>query len=93
MKLLITSRLRSGQTTESVLTQYLESPNRNPPPGVKRLGRWFSVTFGESYVVVETEDAKLVSQWLLQWGGATHEIVPVMDDADVVQLLKTDVKA
>ncbi len=89
MKLLIVSRLRSGETSEHALSRYLESPDRNPPPGVKRLGRWFSITFDMSWVVVETEDVKLVSQWLLHWAGSgTHEVIPVMDDADVVALLK-----
>ena len=88
MKLMITSkRIRSESLTQQ-LQQFLESPHRRPGPGVKMLGRWFTPTFDAIYVLVETEDVKLVSDWLLHWTDfATHEITPVMDDADVAQLL------
>lgn len=88
MKLMITSRRVRSETLAKQLQQFLESPNRRPGPGVKMLGRWFSPTFDVIYVVVETDDAKLVSQWLLQWADfSSYELTPVIDDADVAQLL------
>ncbi len=93
MKLLITSQRITSQTTADQLQQFLESPHRRPGPGVKFLARWFSLTFDLTYVVVETEDVRLVSDWLMNWRAfATYTIAPVMDDADVVQLLNTATK-
>ncbi|MGH8530489.1 MAG: DUF3303 domain-containing protein [Nevskiales bacterium] len=88
MKLLIISKLHVGESAETALTRYLESPDRNPPPGVKRLGRWFSASFDTSYVFVETPDLALLSGWLRQWTEhGAHEIIPVLDDADLAKTL------
>jgi len=88
MKLMITARRARSESLSTQLQQFLESPHRRPGPGVKMLARWFSPTFDVIYVVVETDDARLISEWLLHWTDfATHDITPVIEDADVAQLL------
>jgi len=88
VKLLIVSKLRVKEDPDKTVTRYLESSERNPPAGIKRLARWFSVSFDTSYVVVECADFAAVSAWLRKWGEyATHEITPVMDDADLARSL------
>lgn len=88
MKLLIISRLFPRESSENALTRYLESPDRNPPAGVKRLGRWFSAAFDTGYVFVEAPDLTLVSAWLRKWTEhGTHEVIPVLDDADLAKTL------
>lgn len=50
------------------------------PDEVKVLGTWSSVTQLEGWVVVDTDDSKLLGQWMRHWTNLNvQHVVPIVD--------------
>lgn len=59
-----------------------------PPAGVTMLGRWTSVASDRGFVLAETADAKALYAWVLDWADLlSFEVIPVLDDAEVMEVL------
>ena len=61
----------------------LRDAGRGLPDGLKCVGSWIEANFQRCFEIMECDDARLLQQWVLPWGGvgATFEIVPVVDSA------------
>ena len=60
-----------------------------PPKGAKLLGRWINADFSGGTVLMETDDPKVLTELSLGWTDTMAlKIVPVIEDADFVDVLK-----
>jgi hypothetical protein len=50
------------------------------PDGLKYIGSWIETNFDRCFQLMETDDARLLQQWILDYQGLcmTFEIVPVV---------------
>ncbi len=53
------------------------------PDGLTYIDSWVEPNFGRCFQIMETDDARLLQAWVLQWRGygVTFEIVPVVTSA------------
>ena len=59
-----------------------------PPVGATLLGRWIRADFRGGVVLLESNDAKALTQFSLMWSDVVKlEIVPVVEDQDLVEVL------
>ena len=60
-----------------------------PPAGVKLLGRWTAADFSGGYVLLETNDAKALTEFSLMWSDVIDlKLVPIVEDAELVDALQ-----
>lgn len=59
------------------------------PDGLRYIDSWVEPNFGRCFQLMETEDARLLQQWVLQWRGygVTFEIVPVVTSAQTREVV------
>jgi hypothetical protein len=49
------------------------------PDGVRYVGSWVTQDLGRCYQVMETDDRRLLDEWIRQWDDlVAFEVVPVM---------------
>jgi hypothetical protein len=54
---------------------------------LKLIGRWHDVIGFTGVAIVETDDPRALSKWLLHWNGMIDiEAIPVFDDAEARKL-------
>jgi len=59
-----------------------------PPAGARLLGRWTRADFMGGVVLLESDDPKALTEFALMWSDLMElEIVPVVEDADLVEAL------
>lgn len=76
-----------GQTQDEAIRRFRETGGQ-PPAGAKLLGRWTQADFMGGYVLLETDDAKALTQFSLMWSDLMElEIIPVLDDQELVDVL------
>ena len=62
---------------------------RTAPEELKELGRWHAARGDGGYVVVETDDPKAITNWLLQWSDLlSYEVEPVISDEEMGELFQ-----
>ena len=60
-----------------------------PPKGAKLLGRWTAADFSGGYDLLESDDAKALTEFALMWSDLMElRIVPVLEDAEVKEVLQ-----
>ncbi|WP_374313406.1 DUF3303 domain-containing protein [Dongia sp.] len=57
---------------------------RSLPAGLKYVDSWIEPNFARCFQLMETDDARLLQEWVLGWRGlgVTFEIVPVVPSAE-----------
>ncbi len=61
------------------LYAHLAEHGRGLPDGLAYVGSWVEPTLERAFQLMETDDARLLQQWVLHWQGlASFEIVPVV---------------
>lgn len=60
--------------------QKVRDSGRLLPDGLTYIDSWVEPNFGRCFQLMETDDARLFQQWILQWRGygVEFEIVPVV---------------
>ncbi len=62
----------------------LRERGRAMPDGLRYVGSWIEANFDRCFQIMECEDARLLQQWVLEWGDLIEfEIVPVVPSAEV----------
>ncbi len=62
---------------------------RMNPEGLIYHASWIEGNFDRCFQLMECEDLSLLQQWILQWRDLVEfEIVPVVESAKMVELLK-----
>ena len=70
------------------VARFLETGAR-PPEGVDLLGRWFTASHSRGFMLVETDDAPAIFQWVGDWADLIDFVVePVVDDAEAAAVLQ-----
>ena len=60
-----------------------------PPAGAKLLGRWTASDFSGGYVLLESTDAKALTEFALMWSDVVElRIVPVLEDGELSEVLQ-----
>ena len=60
-----------------------------PPAGAKLLGRWIRADFSGGIVLMESEDAKAMTQFSLMWSDLMDlRIFPVLEDQPLAEVLE-----
>jgi hypothetical protein len=58
------------------------------PDGLKYLDSWIEHTFERCFQLVESDDARLLQQWIVHWSELTEfEIVPVVPSSDTREIV------
>ncbi len=69
------------------IARFLES-GAPPPEGVTILGRWFTSAQSRGFMVVETEESKLLFKYTAEWADIMDfEIYPVVTDEEAGEIL------
>ncbi len=69
------------------ITRFLEA-GAPPPEGVTIEGRWFTAGHNKGYMLVDTDDAKLLFQFASEWADVIDfEIEPVLTDKEAGAIL------
>ncbi len=72
-----------------VMYRRLRDEGRSLPAGLTYMHSWIEANLARCFQVMECEDARLLQEWILSWGGLIEaEIVPIVPSAatqDVVQ--------
>ena len=72
--------------TDAAIKQFLETGGA-PPAGVKMLGRWLGMN-GEGFAVSESDDAKAMYTWYVQWASVMElTVTPCVEDAEAGPVL------
>jgi len=64
--------------------QRVRASGRSLPDGLRYVDSWVEPSFGRCFQLMETDDARLLQEWVLGWRGlgVTFEIVPVVPSKD-----------
>lgn len=80
---------RLPYTSQNEIMRRFSVDSIDPPEGVKTLGRWHMANFGGGYSVVETDDPKLITDWVIRFSDiATYEVLPVITDEEIAELMQ-----
>lgn len=62
---------------------------RSLPQGLRYVDSWVEPNFGRCFQLMETDDARLLQEWVLSWRGlgVTFEIVPVVPSKDTREVV------
>ena len=87
MKFMITFPLTHRDYKERV-TRFLET-GAPPPAGAKLLGRWFTASHSQGFMLAETDDLKTLFRWTSEWADVIDfKIEPVLTDDEAGPILK-----
>lgn len=87
MKFMVTFPLTHRDYKERI-SRFLEN-GAPPPEGVKLLGRWFTASHSQGFMLVETDDANALFRYTSEWADLIDfEIHPVVTEEDTVPILK-----
>jgi hypothetical protein len=64
--------------------QRVRESGRSLPEGLRYVDSWIEPNFARCFQLMETDDARLLQEWVLGWRGlgVTFEIVPVVPSAE-----------
>jgi hypothetical protein len=89
MKLMLTFTMRPEARGRDEAIARFKKTGGKTPAGVKLLGRWTRADFGGGYVLVETDDAKALTEFGLAWSDLMElTSAPVVDDEGLVDVLQ-----
>jgi hypothetical protein len=86
-KYMITWKLSPAVRNEAI--KRFATNARNVPAGLKEIGRWHAAGGGGGYSVVETDDPKHITNWVLQWSDLLpYDVEPVITDEELADSLQ-----
>jgi hypothetical protein len=64
--------------------QRVRDSGRSLPEGLRYVDSWIEPNFARCFQLMETDDARLLQEWVLSWRGlgVTFEIAPVVPSAE-----------
>lgn len=91
MKFMVNWRVHPDKRLEIVSLWCSMSPEERADtgPGVKMIGRWHNEAAFTGVAILETDDAKALSAYLLQWNHLMDlDVAPVLDDEEAAAVGK-----
>ncbi len=88
MKFLCYFNWQPDNETQAAAIRRFRETGGQPPAGTKLLGRWIRADFSGGIVLLETTDAKALTEFSLMWSDLMElEVVPVLDDHELLEAL------
>jgi hypothetical protein len=82
MQFMVVERFRNRDAR--AVYRRLRERGRTMPDGLRYVGSWIEANFDRCFQIMECEDARLLQQWVLEWGDLIEfEIVPVVPSTEV----------
>ncbi len=73
---------------KAVYRRFFEK-GRMAPEGLTYVGSWIEANFDRCFQLMETDDVRLLQQWVLQWQDLCEfEFVPVVPSKDTVKVVR-----
>lgn len=67
----------------------LRDEGRSLPEGLRYVGSWIEANFARCFQLMECDDARLLQEWVLSWGGLVEaEIVPVVPSSETQEVVR-----
>jgi len=89
MKFMLTFSWRPDRKARDEGIARFQKTGGLPPKGAKLIGRWTRADMSGGFDLVETDDAKLLTEFALMWSDLMElSIVPVVDDQELADVLK-----
>jgi hypothetical protein len=84
MKFMLTFTLNpDAKDGDEAITRFQKTGGQ-PPKGVKLLGRWTAADFSSGFDLLESDDARSLTEFALMWSDLMElRIVPVVEDQDL----------
>ena len=92
MKFMVTWQVHPDKRHEvlkSFAQMTAKDDERDMGKKIKLIGRWHDLHSFTGVAIAETDDAKAIAAWLLNWNGVIDlEVTPVLDDKETRALGK-----
>jgi hypothetical protein len=89
MKFMLTFNFKPDIKSRDEAIARFKKTGGTPPGGAKLLGRWTAADLSSGFDLIESEDVKALTEFSLQWSDLMDlRIVPVVEDAELVDVLK-----
>ena len=89
MKFMLTFEWKPDTKTRDEAISRFRKTGGQPPKGAKLLGRWTAADFSGGFDLLESDDAKALTEFALMWSDVMElKVVPVVDDADLQETLR-----
>lgn len=89
MKFIVTFGIKPEMKSRDEAIARFQATGGMPPEGTKFLGRWTAADFTGGFVLVESDDAKSLTEYSLMWTDLIEiRIIPVLEDADLIEVLQ-----
>jgi hypothetical protein len=87
MKFILTFTFKPEGRDEAIAR--FKKTGGKPPKGAKLLGRWTAADFSGGFDLLESEDAKALTEFALMWSDVMElRVVPVVEDAELTDVLQ-----
>ena len=92
MKFMVSFSLNPA-TRDSAIARF-KATGGQPPKGARLLSRWTASDLSGGHLLVESEDARAMTEFALMWTDLIDlKIVPVVDDPELIDVLNRPRKA
>ena len=90
MKFMLSFTITPDKAKRDEAIQRFLKTGGQPPKGAKLLGRWTAADFSHGYDLLESDDAKPLTQFALEWSDLMEQhITPVVEDTELAEILTT----
>lgn len=88
MKFMLTFSIKPETNGRDEAIARFKATGGQPPKGAKLIGRWTAADFSGGFDLLESDDVKALTEFSLMWSDVMElEIVPVIEDADLGEVL------
>ena len=89
MKFIVTFSMKPETKGRDEAIARFKATGGQPPAGTTLLGRWIAADFSGGFLLLESDDAKALTEFSLTWSDVMElRIVPVIEDAEFVEVLQ-----
>jgi hypothetical protein len=88
MKFMLTFAIKpEAKGRDEAIARFRETGGK-PPKGATLLGRWTAADFSGGFDLIESDDAKALTEFALMWSDLMElRLVPVVEDAELGEVL------
>jgi hypothetical protein len=88
MKFMMTFSFKPESKTRDQAIARFKATGGQPPKGAKLLGRWTAADFSGGFVLLESDDAKAITEFSLMWSDLIGlKVAPVLEDGELNEVL------
>jgi len=89
MKFIVTFGIKPEYKSRDEAIARFKATGGQPPAGAKLVSRWTAADFSGGFLLVESDDAKALTEFSLMWTDLIDiRIIPVVDDAELIDVLQ-----